>query len=690
MRILLLTASLDRGGAETHVFSLAAALAARGHGVTVASAGGALARELTRTGARHVTLPLDRRDPAALLLSRRGLWRLIRSEDFAIIHSHARIPSLLVDSLARRAGIPLVTTVHARFQSGGLRRRLSRWGTATVAVGEDLKQYLCEEYGIAAERIRVIPNGIDVDRFSPMPPAAQGSDKLCLVSMSRLDRDCSRVAFLLCRIAPMLAARFPQLEVVLAGGGDASARLRREAERVNEALGRPILRVTGHIEDPSPLLRAATVFTGVSRAALEAMACGVPTILAGDEGFLGILTEDTLPRAALTNFCGRGGGEVTEEKLSEAVLRLLSLPTEERRRLGALGVAYVREKNSLAAMMGGTEDFYGAVEAEHRRGRMPARTLLCGFYGYGNTGDDALLRNAIRRATETFPDGAVAAMTAGGRRDSERFGVPCIRRTSLLAVRRAAREADCLVFGGGTLLQDTTSLRSLVYYWAILRYAQRRGVRTELWGNGLGAPRTARGEGLMRAALAGCDYVGLRDGDSLAIAERLLRGNKKGASPRLCREEDLAAGTAAASEERIAHLKERYGLTDRAYAIVALRGSDGAGYRKTFSEWLATLPAEGITPVMAVMFPAEDEALSRRLCEALGGITLPPLAAEDLVGLMRDARLVCGMRLHALVFAFCAGTPFVGFGGDPKIESFCREHGGLYVTQLYRRTEVGR
>jgi polysaccharide pyruvyl transferase WcaK-like protein len=39
--------------------------------------------------------------------------------------------------------------------------------------------------------------------------------------------------------------------------------------------------------------------------------------------------------------------------------------------------------------------------------------------------------------------------------------------------------------------------------------------------------------------------------------------------------------------------------------------------------------------------------------------------------------------LHSLIFAAAAGTPFVGFGSDPKIEAFCREHGGVFFTDLY-------
>ena len=95
---------------------------------------------------------------------------------------------------------------------------------------------------------------------------------------------------------------------------------------------------------------------------------------------------------------------------------------------------------------------------------------------------------------------------------------------------------------------------------------------------------------------------------------------------------------------------------------------------------LGELASDGIRLVFLPMFPREDMSICRRLCECYGGVVADGLSEGDAVGLMKDARIVCGMRLHALVFAAVASTPFIGFGGDPKIESFCREHGGLYFS----------
>ena len=79
MNLLFLISSLDRGGAETHLVSLATDLAKRGHSVRVLSYGGALTEPLALSGVVHQTLPLHSRSPFALLYSYRAIKKLLSS-----------------------------------------------------------------------------------------------------------------------------------------------------------------------------------------------------------------------------------------------------------------------------------------------------------------------------------------------------------------------------------------------------------------------------------------------------------------------------------------------------------------------------------------------------------------------------------------------------------------------------------
>ena len=137
LKILLLTDRLALGGAETHILTLYNALTARGHYVIVASSGGTLS-----TCIRHVNIDLCSRSPLSLLRGYFRLRSLILSEGFDVVHAHARIPSLIASLALHGLSLPLLTTVHARFRANGMRRRLSHWGYAAVAVSHDLRDAL--------------------------------------------------------------------------------------------------------------------------------------------------------------------------------------------------------------------------------------------------------------------------------------------------------------------------------------------------------------------------------------------------------------------------------------------------------------------------------------------------------------------------------------------------------------------
>ena len=679
MKILLITSEMDRGGAETHVYDLARALRQRGHRITVASAGGDMVHRLTAAGIRHVSIGWNTHSPFRLLAARRKWIRLLEGERFDLIHAHSRLPAFLVAGSVKKRGIPFVTTVHARFRVDSLLRLVSRWGDKTIAVSEDLARYAQMEYRLPSEQITVIPNGIDTELFRP---ADEKEDKLRVLFFSRLDEDCSHGAFLLCALAERLQERFPELEILIAGGGEMLPRLRREEEQLHCRNPTVRLRVIGHLSQAERLLPSVQAVVGVSRCALEAMSCGVPVILGGDEGFLGIAEGDVPARGRESNFCCRGERAMTEENLFSALCDLLSRPPSERSALGQALRAFVREHHGMERMARATEAVYRSALSESM-GNQSEGVLLCGYYGYGNMGDEALLRAAILRARREFPRLSVYALTRKGKRDTSTFSVPCACRSSPLAVWRAVSRSSVLVFGGGTLLQDRTSVRSLAYYATLLRLGRRKGLKVLLWGNGLEAPHTDLGARLLRWALRGCDYLGLRDEPSVRVARAILgeEGN-----PMIQRESDLVLTYPPENRQSQQKIRERLGIPrDAEVAVIVPKGRGGRGVERLFCEWMATLRGDGITCVVVPMFPKEDGVLCRQLCTSLRGMLAEGLSASELIELMEQSRLVCGMRLHALVFAATAGTPFIGFGTDSKIEAFCRERGGVYFTDLYKK-----
>ena len=149
MKVLMTTMMMDIGGAETHVLEVSRELVRRGYDVTVASAGGVYVDKLRQAGVRHITAPLNTRNPLHMLRAYKILARLLKKEKFDLIHAHARIPAYLCSLLSKRYHVRMVTTAHCTFKVNGILRRLTRWGERSLAVSEDIKQYLIDEYHIS-------------------------------------------------------------------------------------------------------------------------------------------------------------------------------------------------------------------------------------------------------------------------------------------------------------------------------------------------------------------------------------------------------------------------------------------------------------------------------------------------------------------------------------------------------------
>ena len=677
MSVLILTSSLERGGAESHVITLARELQKLGRSVAVVSSGGRLVSELKECGVRHYKVELNSRSPLVIMKSRQKLKLIIRKENCWVIHAHSRIAAFAVSPIAKKLGIPFVTTVHAKFAVPWYLRRLSRWGNLSVAVSEDLRDYLCKSYKISPENTRVVANGIDLERFYPRKDEQREGQKRKIVFASRLDSDCSLTAFLLLSLSERIIEKFPDAEFFICGGGDMYSELARKAE------GKERFKLLGDVENMEDILYDAWVFVGVSRAATEAMACGIPTILSGDEGYLGFMScEKDLERAALCNFCCRGEELPNEERLFRDLCKALSLSSTERKGMGGMLCEYVKKNHSAALMANENLNAYRDVNIISKK--RVGGVLLCGYYGFGNMGDNALLRASIDLAKKRYKDKPVCALTKSPRKNEAEFNVRCARRSSLLALRREISRASVLVFGGGTLLQENTSLRSLWYYSSIIKYASKKGVPVELWGNGLGAPKSEYGKKLMKRALAQCRYLGLRDGVSLSECIEMIGDDNENT---VYREDDLAKGKAPTCRGRVDYILKSVGISEKTapkgYAVVAVKGSENRGYKDIFDRWLLSLVLDGIKLLVVPMFPKEDREESLSLCRRFGGILVEEIGEGDMVGIIQRGQVVCGMRFHSLVFAASAEVPFVGFGGDSKIECFCRENGGLYFTDLY-------
>ncbi len=647
MKILMLTDRLAFGGAETHIDTLVRVLRRYGHTVEIASAGGPYAMRLYRQGVPLHTLPLCSKDPLSLFRAKHGLRQLLACGEYDLVHAHARLPAALADPLCRHQGIPLITTAHWVFRSDGWRGRMSVWGAHTLAVSPDIAEYLQSNYGLPPGQITHTRNGIDTLHFCPPPRKMPGGRVL---HISRLDTGRSATAAALIAIAPTLAAGGCS-SLTIVGEGEQLASLKKAAKRANQKIGRNLIRMAGGQSDVLPFLQEADLFVGVSRAAQEAMACGLPVILCGDEGYLSLFDPANAAAAEAGNFCCRGAGQLTERALCDDVLALIQTPEQMQQR-GRENAAYIRAHYDAKQM---AEDALSVYAKFYPKKRKRPPIMLCGYYGFDNLGDACILNFLLTSLRREGYD-RITLLCARPKETTAKFGVPVRSRLSLLALRRLGKEGGVFLLGGGNLLQNETSSRSLLYYSLCAQLAAGYGCRVWILG-GLGR-LTRLGEKIAGLALSKAEVFLGRTPKDIALCKRLC---------------DRPAHLLPDGALWLKPAALPNGLPDGPSLYLALHGCMKTKDAYALADACALYAGHtGLGVRLVCMHRRQDMALARAVTARIpGSRILPPLSAGALLALMLDrGHLVVSTRLHMLLFAAVAGVRAITVADGGKISAF--------------------
>lgn len=674
MKILMATMGLDIGGAETHIVELSKELTHQGHQVVIVSNGGVYVPEVEAAGIRHYEAPLNRRSFSSMRQAQAVLRRVIQAEQPDVVHAHARIPAFLCGRLQKSLGFAFVTSCHGVYQVSGVLRLLSNWGDRTLAVSDDIRDYLVEQYHIPPEHITLTINGIDTEKFSPGISGRPIRRELALgdgpviAHVSRLDRETVTAARQLVDIAPALAREYPGLSILIVGGGTAFDELKAQAETANQTIGRTCLVLTGPRTDVNELVAAGDLFVGVSRAALEAMAAGKPVILSGAQGHTGLFTPDLLDKAVDTNFCCRTDPVATQEQLRNDVRTALALSPGKKEELGEYGRSVVQKLYSVHRMAADCLSVYDQV----RRRRF--RVVMSGYYGFANAGDDAILESIQQAIHEASDDVSVTVLSNDPDLTRRQYGLNAVPRFQVRKVFSALRHSDALISGGGSLLQDTTSTRSLLYYLSVIQCARLLGKPVMLYANGIGPVRKPANRRRVKRVVERAALVTLRDHSSareladMGVARTDLRVTA-----------DPVFHLSPADPQRAAALLAGTGMPgDRQFVAVSVREWPDTG---DFFAQLARLcdhlrRTYGLEILFLLMQPSRDRSAAQRVREQMeesSWLLEEDCTPRELMAVLGQAKLCLAMRLHTLIFAARMAVPSMGLVYDPKVESYLKE-----------------
>ena len=312
---------------------------------------GWLQAECERLGVRTIVIPIAGVLGLQWFL---GYWDLIRKERVALIHAHEFSAIVCGWMLAKMTGVPLVATVHGKnYFWEKWRRRVayrivSRYGSL-VAVSADLKRFICDKVGVAAEQVQIIYNGV-----AAAQPVADEEAQACKAELAIVGRfpvlgvvgslyPVKGHRFLISAM-PEIIRRWPGAVLLVVGRGELEASLKAQVEQLGIAEN---IRFLGMRADVPRLLSVLDAFVlpslseGLSLALLEAMASGKPVVATAVGGTPELVDQ------------GQTGFLVSSEDAGSLAIKLIELLQDPlmMQRFSDQGAKRVRQRFSLEHMV---------------------------------------------------------------------------------------------------------------------------------------------------------------------------------------------------------------------------------------------------------------------------------------------------------------------------------------------------
>ena len=150
---------------------------------------------------------------------------------------------------------------------------------------------------------------------------------------------------------------------------------------------------------------------------------------------------------------------------------------------------------------------------------MNKKVLISGYYGYGNFGDEAILGVLVDYLRKFNSE--ITVLSSNPEKTSMQYGISSVKNFDMLKVMSEISSCDVLISGGGSLLQDVTSLKSLLYYLFIINYAKFLKKTVIIFAQGIGPLISGYSKKLVLKTLSKCDIVTVRD----IVSQDFLKAN---------------------------------------------------------------------------------------------------------------------------------------------------------------------
>lgn len=677
MNVLHLISGGDTGGAKTHIMALLSALKDKIN-VTL----GVFIDDVFLKEAKSLEIPTklflqkSRFDLSVV----NEIKDFIRDNNIDLVHCHGARANFIALFLRKKVDVPFISTIHSDyrldfkgvFYKQLIFKNLNYFALKKfdnfIAVSDNFKNMLIER-GFTDKNIDVVYNGINLDKRENMVSNEEfckrynlNPNSFKIGILARLDEVKDHKTFI------RGAYEFLKHEDAdfLIGGDGA---FRSEYELLAKELGiEDKVHFLGEVHDPFSFLNAVDINT------LTSLSESFPyVILEGGKLKKPMVATEVggIPKIIRDGFSGFTFKVSDYKDFSNKLLRL-KRDEDLRVRMGENLYEIIKDRYS-AIKMAQTHVYI------YKRALFNKKILFSGFYGFDNQGDDAILEAITSEIKELNSYLKLEVLSNNPKKTSEVYDILSVYRFNIFKLIKAVKSCDMLISGGGSLLQDITSSRSLWYYLFVIWLSKKFKNKTIIYANGVGPINKAFNRFLTKKILNDVDYISLRDEDSMVYLENigidkkymLVRSDPVFLlKPDLEEAKKILEGINLEGEFTALNLRPWKGESDYiSKVIVSLKE-----YLKDNKVLL--LPMH-LSQDIDVLKEIESKIDSKNLF-----CYYEEMSVRTLMGIISYAQTVVSMRLHGLIYSVSVGTKPLALSYDPKVDSFMKEINSKYILDV--------
>ncbi len=678
MNVMHLISGGDSGGAKTHLFELFDKLVDKCNVSVACLMKGVFYNEILEKNIETILFEQKNRFDLSVV---GDIAKEIKTRKIDILHVHGARANFIAMFLKKRISVPVVSTIHSdplldfdSFVKKLVFTNLNRFSLRKIdyfiTVSDNFKDMMISR-GFRPNSLYPVYNGMN---FNRVPEKITSKQEYAATHGLDIDENLIYVG---------IAARFD-----LVKGVDVFVRGAAKAYETNKNLRFLIAGDGAEKENLINLAKSLGVSDVVHFLGFERDIYGflnfidINTLTSFCESFPYSMLEGAAMKKPMIASCVGGiphlvrdgrTGYLFESKNSDDMaekLLLLASDKSEIKRMGEEIFCTVTTLFSSEAFASRHMEIYSRIIADFKS-KKKYDFILSGYYGFNNSGDDALLLALINDLKEYKPDVRIAVLSQKRKMTEKLYRVDAISRMNPLDVGRAIKNSKVLLSGGGSLIQDETSSKSLWYYLAIIKNAGKKGVGVMQIANGIGPVSREKNRRLAAKIInENVDMITLRESKSYNEINAMHINVECEVTA------DPAISLSGVDKERVEQIFKSNSVEAGEYVCIALRDwkymhpgfkSDMAKFldyiKDTYSKNIVFVPMQ---------YPVDME-ISEQISAMMKNrayIIKTPCTIEETIGIIKYSSLVVAMRLHSLVYAVSCGVGVIAVKYDPKIDGF--------------------